>query len=207
MNIICHACSTKLNISDHKLPKDKETTVTCPKCKGKIQIPPLSEVKPQPSVQEPRVKPAQRGGFEDRINALVCMERSEMRSQIASVLEQMGLHCDIVFDSRSAFGKMEYNTYQLLILDDDFDSESKGTASILERMNAIDMSQRRKLCIVLVSRKFNTNDNMAALHLSINSIIHQGDVPHMESFLSRTFTDHKNLYSIFNESLKLAGKA
>jgi len=108
---------------------------------------------------------------------------------------------------RGALSKMEYNAYHLLILDDDFDPDNKGATGIIDKLSAVDMSLRRRICIVLVSQKFNTNDNMAALHSSVNNVIHQDDIHHMETFLSKALADHKNLYSIYNESLKLAGKA
>lgn len=206
MNITCHNCNTKLNIPDHKLPKDKESTVTCPKCREKIQVPPAAVTKLHQSIEGNNKLVVQRR-FEDRLNALVCIERTEFGPKVSSVLDQMGLNADFAFDMRVAFSKMEYNTYQLLILDDDFDPDNKGTAGIIERMSTIDMSLRRRICIVLISRKFNTNDDMAALHSSVNTIIHQGDINHMESFLSQALADHKNLYSIYTESLKLTGKA
>src|SRR3989339_2016155 len=204
MNITCHNCNTKLNIPDHKLPKDKESTVVCPKCREKIQVP--AAPKSQPPVDEKKNSFYQRR-FEDRLNALVCVDRAELKPKINSVLDLMGLNAEAAVDMRGAFKKMEYNAYQLLILEDDFDSENKGATGIIERMNAIDMSLRRKICIVLISRKFNTNDNMAALHSSVNNIIHQDDIHHMEAFLSKAVAEHKNLYSIYNESLKLVGKA
>ncbi|OGR10908.1 MAG: hypothetical protein A2277_09565 [Desulfobacterales bacterium RIFOXYA12_FULL_46_15] len=206
MNITCHNCNTKLNIPDHKLPKDKESTVTCPKCREKIQVPPIAAIKHHQPIEENK-KPATQRRFEDRLYSLVCIDGTELRPKVSSVLDQMGLNVDFAFDMQVAFSKMEYNTYQLLILDDDFDMDNKGAASIIERMSTIDMSLRRRVCIVLISRKFNTNDDMAALHSSVNAIIHQGDINHMESFLSRALADHKNLYSIYNESLKLTGKA
>ncbi|MDA8135067.1 MAG: zinc-ribbon domain-containing protein [Desulfobacteraceae bacterium] len=204
MNITCHNCNTKLNIPDHKLPKDKESTVACPKCRERIQVP--AAPKSQPPVDEKKNSFYQRR-FEDRLNALVCVDRAELKSKINSALDQMGLNAEAAVDMRGAFNKMEYNAYQLLIMEDDFDPENKGATGIIERMSAIDMSLRRKICIVLISRKFNTNDNMAALHSSVNNIIHQDDTHHMEAFLSKAVAEHKNLYSIYNESLKLVGKA
>ncbi len=204
MNITCHNCNTKLNIPDHKLPKDKESTVVCPKCREKIQIP--AAPKSHPPEEEKKNSFYQRR-FEDPLNTLVCVDRSELKPKINSVLDLMGLNAEAAVDMRGAFNRMEYNAYQLLILEDDFDPENKGATGIIERMSAIDMSLRRKICIVLISRKFNTNDNMAALHSSVNNIIHQDDIHHMEAFLSKALAEHKNLYSIYNESLKLVGKA
>ena len=102
---------------------------------------------------------------------------------------------------------MEYHSFHLVILEDAFDQENNGLAGILDRLNTIDMSMRRRICLVLVSHKFNTSDNMAALHSSVNGIIHQDDILHLELFLSRVLEEHKNLYTVYNESLKLVGKA
>ncbi len=203
MNITCHNCNTKLNIPDHKLPKDKESTVTCPKCREKLQVP---APKPNQSLGEKKKQSFQRP-FEDRLNALVCIDRAEVKQKISSVIDQMGLNAALAVDMRDALNKMEYNAYHLLILNDDFDPDNKGAAGIIDKMNAIDMSLRRRICIVLISRKFNTNDNMAALNSSVNNVIHQDDIHHMELFLSRALADHKNLYSVYNDSLKLTGKA
>jgi predicted Zn finger-like uncharacterized protein len=204
MNITCHNCNTKLNIPDHKLPKDKESTVICPKCREKIQVP--AARKSHPPAEEKK-SPFYQRRFEDRLNALICVDRAELKPKISSVLDLMGLNAEAAVDMRGAFNKMEYNAYQLLIIEDDFDLENKGATGVIERMSAIDMSLRRKICIVLISRKFYTNDNMAALHSSVNTIIHQDDIHHMEAFLSKAVAEHKNLYSIYNESLKLVGKA
>ncbi len=71
----------------------------------------------------------------------------------------------------------------------------------------MDMYLRRRICLVLLSNRFQTNDNMATLHSSVNNILNVRDITHVESFLTRVILDHKNLYTVFNESLKLAGKA
>jgi len=204
MNITCHHCNTKLNIPDHKLSKDKESIFTCPKCREKIQVP----AAPNPhQPEEEKKRPSFQRRFEDRLNALICIDRIELKQKIGLVLDQMGLNADLAVDMRGAFQKMEYTAYQLLILDDAFDLENNGSTGIIERVSTIDMSLRRRICIVLISQKFNTNDNMAALHSSVNNVIHQEDIHHMEAFLSNALADHKNLYSIYNESLKLTGKA
>jgi len=204
MNITCHNCNTKLNIPDQKLPKDRESTVTCPKCREKIQVP----AAPNPDqTMEDKKRPSLQRRFEDRLNALICSDRAELKQKTVSVLDQIGLNAELAVDMRGALNKMEYNAYHLLILDDDFDPDNKGTTGIIDKLSAVDMSLRRRICIVLVSQKFNTNDNMAALHSSVNNVIHQDDIHHMETFLSKALADHKNLYSIYNESLKLAGKA
>ncbi len=203
MNITCQHCQTPLNIPDHKLPKDKNLAIRCPNCREKIQIPAIGL---QPKTEDEKKKPA-RFQFDDRLNAIVCTNRSELQHKMLVLLDRMGMNTEIADDMRVAFSKMEYRIYHLLILDDGFDRENKGVAGIIERMTSLDMSLRRRICMVLISRRFNTNDKMAALHTSVNNVIHQEDLGHMESFLTLTLQEHQNLYAVYNESLKLAGKA
>lgn len=194
MNVTCHNCKTKLNIPDHKIPKDKDLTLACPKCKEKIRIP---VVKQQKSAQL---------SLEDRLNALVCIDDNDVKKKAVSIIGQMGLTAKIAVDTKSALNKMEYHIYHLVIIDETFDRK-KGISGMMDRMNAIDMSLRRRICLVLISDKFTTNDNMAALHASVNSVIHRDDIIHLETFLSGVLADHKNFYTVYNDSLKLAGKA
>ncbi len=194
MNVTCRNCKTKLNIQDHKIPKDKDLTLACPKCKEKIRIP---VVKQQKSAQL---------SLEDRLNALVCIDDNDVKKKVISIIGQMGLTAEIAVDTKSALNKMEYHIYHLVIIDEIFDRK-KGISGMMDRMNTIDMSLRRRICLVLISDKFTTNDNMAALHASVNSVIHREDIIHLETFLSGVLADHKNFYTVYNDSLKLSGKA
>lgn len=203
MNVTCQHCKTTLNIPDHKLPKDKEASFKCPKCKGTVQV---SSAKQKESFEDKKGSPFQ-FSFEDRLSVLVCTDNKDLKNLISSTVKQMGFNAEIADHTKAALNKMEYHSYHLVILDDAFDQENKGLSGIIDKLNAIDMSIRRRICLVLVSHKFNTNDNMAALHSSVNSIIHQDDILHLETFLSRVLAEHKNLYTIYNESLKLLGKA
>jgi len=202
MNVTCHNCKTKLNIPDHKIPKGKESTFKCPRCKEKIHIP---AQKTQKSAREKENRPFH-FSFEERSNALVCIDGADLKKKVYSIIKQMGFNVEAVTDTRSALNKMEYHIYHLVVIDDAFD-RNKGISGIIDRMNAIDMSLRRRICLVWISNKFKTNDDMAALHSSVNYFIHQDDIIHLEAFLSKALTDHKDFYTVYNGSLKLIGRA
>ncbi|MBU8848513.1 MAG: hypothetical protein KOO64_03165 [Desulfobacterales bacterium] len=140
------------------------------------------------------------------MNALVCIDGDDLKKKVYSIIKQMGLKVEAVTDTKAALKKLEYHIYHLVIIDDAFD-QNKGLSGILDRMNTIDMSLRRRICLVWVSNKFNTSDNMAALHSSVNHIIHQDDIINLKTFLSRALVEHKNFYTVYNDSLKQAGKA
>ncbi|MCD4722884.1 MAG: zinc-ribbon domain-containing protein [Desulfobacula sp.] len=202
MNVICHNCKTKLNIPDHKIPEDKDTTFKCPKCKEKVHIPAVKQQKPF----KEKKRQVFHSSFDEQLNALVCIESEDLKKKVYSLVKQMGLNAETVTNTKAALKKFEYHIYHLVIIDDAFD-QNKGVSGVIDRMNTIDMSLRRRICLVWISNKFNTNDNMAALHSSANYIIHLEDINHLEAFLSRALMEHKNLYTVYSDSLKLAGKA
>jgi len=202
MNVICQHCKTKLNIPDHKIPRDKESVFKCPKCSERVIVPGMKQKTSLNGYSESSSPLS----FDERLNALVCIDNMELKLKTTAIVKQMGLNTQTVEDTRAALKKLEYHIFHLLIMDDAFD-QNKGVSHIIDRMNAIDMSLRRKICLVWISKKFNTNDNMAALHTSVNMIIHMNDTHELEALLSRTLMEHKNFYTVYSESLKQAGKA
>ncbi|MCF6246739.1 MAG: zinc-ribbon domain-containing protein [Desulfobacula sp.] len=209
MNVICRHCNTKLVIPDHKVPDHKDATLKCPRCKGSILIHPekMPEAPYERVAQEKKEQQKRSSlSFEDRQRALICIDSDELTKKAQPLLRQMGFNIEIVKDIRTALEKMEYHIYNLVLIDDGFDQQ-KGLAGIIGRMNTMDMSLRRRICLVLISQKFKTNDNMAALHTSVNSIIRGEDIVHLDAFLLRVLAEHKQFYTVYNESLKQAGKA
>jgi len=201
MDVTCHNCKTKFNIPDHRIPREKASVFTCSKCNEKIQIPALTQVK---TVKKDKQQSFPLS-FDERLTALVCMGRDELKKKVVSALKRMGLNAEAAANADSALKRVEYHLYPLVMMDDAFDHH-KGAARIIDRMNTMDMSLRRRICLVWISDQFKTNDHLAALHSSVNAILHQGDILHLEPFLSRALMEHKQFYTVYNESLKLAGK-
>lgn len=199
MNITCEHCQARLNIPDERVPKDKDTTVGCPKCKGKIII-------KAKSTAAPAEKKGSGFSFEDRLNAMICIGDMQTEQQVHQAVTNLGYDVLAVSDAPAALDKLEYHVYHLVVIDESFD-QNLGLARILEKINMIDMSVRRRIALVLLSDRYKTNDHMAALHASVNSILNREDMIHIEPFIQQVTADHKNLYTVYNESLKLVGKA
>lgn len=202
MNITCQHCRTKLTIPDHKVPSNKDAALKCPKCGGRVQIH-AAKTPPAPSDE------AETGfslSFQDRQSALICIDTDELKKKVQPLLRQMGFNIELAPDARKALDKMAYHIYHLVLIEDGFDQQ-EGITEIFSRMNAMDMSLRRRICLVMISDKFKTNDHMAAMHESVNSIIRHDDMVHLDAFLLRVLAEHRQLYTVYNESLKQAGKA
>lgn len=202
MIITCRNCKTKRNIPDNKIPKDKGLAFKCSECGEKIKIP---SAKQQNSIVEDTRQSTLHNSSGEQQNALICIDENDLKKKAYSIVKQMGLNAETTANAKAALKKMDYRIYHLVIIDESFE-HNNGASGIIERMNTIDMSLRRRICLVLISDKFNTNDNMASLHSSVNSIIHHNDIINLKTFLDRALMEHKNFYTVYNESLKLAGK-
>ena len=197
MNVICDNCKTKLTIPDHKLPKDKDLKLKCPKCKEQITI--LAE------------KPEKHNSdftLENKFNALalICVGDQILEKKVNSIVQRLGFKTSAVTTTKKALKKLEYHIYPLVVVDESFD-QNRGVEDIVDKLNVVDMSLRRKICLVFISSKLSTNDHMSALHTSVNDIINTDDITHLTTILPQIITEHKNLYTVYNSSLDLTGQA
>lgn len=204
MNITCPHCQAKLNLPDHKIPKDRDSSFKCPKCRKPVQIKAShSSVSGsgQPSV------PAGGLGQGSQAQALVCLPDSDARARAMDVLARAGLGAESPESSSQALAKLQYHIYPLVLVDKVFDANME----MMRHMNDLDMSLRRKICLVCLGVDFSTGDAMAALHGSCNFYINTRDLNRDDGFLddilATAITDHQNFYTIYNDSMRAAGKA
>lgn len=183
------------------IPRDNNSIFKCPKCKGKIKVQAVTQ--PQKTTAHPQQ--SHDFSFGEQLNALICISSDNLEAKIESTVKQMGMNAEVVTHTQSALKKLEYHICHLVIIDDAFD-QGKGISGVIDRLNTMDMSLRRRICLVWVTNQFNTNDHMASLHFSVNAILHQNDMVHIVPFLSRALMEHKHFYTVYNDSLKSAGK-
>ncbi|WDP92105.1 MAG: zinc-ribbon domain-containing protein [Desulfobacter sp.] len=214
MNVTCPHCSTKLNLPDDKVPKDRDTSFKCPKCKGAIQV---KASRPEDPPQKPAASPRQampaageQGMFRrsSRARALVCMAPSGTRDLLSASIQRLDFSIDFPKTPENALDNLEYQIYPLVVLDDAFDLGQR----MISHMNDMDMSLRRRICLVRVEQGVETGNAMAALHGSVNFVFRLRDIDeeddlYIEDMLNDALENHKRLYAVYNESMKVAGKA
>ena len=111
MNVICQNCKAKLNIPDHKIPKNKDAILKCPKCKETIQVS-APDMKLNNPAKEKKSQ-SQPLSFEDRRNALVCIGDDNLKKKIYSTIDQMGFSAETVNTTKAALKKMDYHIYHI----------------------------------------------------------------------------------------------
>jgi len=225
VEITCTGCSAKLNIPDHKIPKDKKSSFLCPKCKQRLYIDPgvlenvtsrdpiswkTTPVEPAPQSSTPDYDAAERPFDyldDDAETALICLGAPDMATHARSALEQMNYHIEEVKDIRTALTRMKYHLFNIIVVDETFDTEHIGSRTLLQKLKELDMSLRRQIVVILISKTLRTQDNMAALHASVNQIINYREMTSKSlNIFKKTLKDNGQFYAIFNESLKKMGK-
>ena len=217
MNITCPHCRAKLNVPDHKIPKGKDSSFKCPKCQDKIQIlasqwdpsvagPSKKEgLKPDPLEKNPMERNAMGSGGGAALGqerALVVMADSTGRSTLLAAVAGLGFTVDITDSISDALKKMDYQLYPLVVV---ADTLAPNNGAMFTHMNELDMSLRRRICLILVGDQLPTGDPMAALHASVNYILGLQDSG--AQLLSTALAEHRNFYTVYNDSLRAAGKA
>lgn len=232
MEVTCEQCKTRFNIPDDKVPKDKVIKLNCPKCKGKISVG-GEALQPPPKADETgdftlklvdpdagKKPPEESYGYEDFTTdqaldffeegiklALIMPNSSMNEDHLRAGLELIGYKCVPTPNTRDAIGKLRFHNFDLIILADGFDSQPLDHSVIVNYLNRLPMSVRRKIFLALVSDNFKTMDNMAAFAMSANVVINSKDIQKLHLILKKAVSENERFYKIFVDTLVETGKA
>jgi len=139
--------------------------------------------------------------------ALVMDNDPDHTQDIKEALEELGdkyIHAE---NTQKAVSKIRFQNFDLVILSDNFDKVSLEQSPILNYLNHLSMSVRRKVFLVLISDKFRTMDHMMAFTMSANLVINAKDLDKFSNILKRAVSDNEKFYKVFFDTLKETGKA
>jgi len=215
MNITCNTCLGKFRIPDEKIPRGRVSTVPCPKCKTRISLEPAK--KPAASVAaegesnrsedfDVNEKPFD---FieEEGLTALLCEQNPAVRQTIENALNLMDYQSTVAASARDALKRMRYHTYDLIVVNESFDTNNPDANGVLIYLERLGMSVRRNIFVAMISTRYRTMDNMMAFHGSVNLIINIKNIEDVGKILSRGITDTELFYNIYRETLKEIGQA
>lgn len=226
MDITCDICKSRFRVPDEKIPAGLES-IPCPKCKNRIVLVAGQKnielnLKEEPAghsdsealtfdeAQSSDSYDASDKPFdfeeEEGKTALVCESDPERKKQIIESLRLMEFNITESDNSRDALKKMRYHEYDLIVLNEKFDTPSNELNPIMMAIDRIPISTRRNLFVALISDRFRTMDNMTAFEKSVNIIINTKNMEDIGKILNRGTTDHEYFYRIFKETLKKLGR-
>ncbi len=219
MDIICEKCQGKFRIADEKVPAGKTVSFPCPKCKEKIYISGEHEKKNiRDSLDEGLdFYAANEYGYEsdekpfdfveeEGNTALICEEDPVIKKKISKVLNLMEYHITEVENSRDALSRLRYHSYDLVITNERFDTSNPDANTVLTFLERLSMASRRNTCVILISSRFRTMDNIVALQKSVNCIINIKDINNTDRIIGRVIADNEFFFRAYNETLKATGK-
>jgi predicted Zn finger-like uncharacterized protein len=236
MEVTCPQCEAKLNIPDGKIPKDQMVRINCPKCKGKITIEPDRQVEGEQSPNDSYVETGKfhhkfiesKGGeggekdtpdyddyssdealdfFDEGIKPALVLIGDDIGERVKSSIEELGYKFISAPNTRDALGKMRFHHFDMVLLADGFDGQELENSPIINYLNHLSMSSRRRILFALIGEKFKTMDDMKAYALSANIVINSKDLDKLTSILKRGISDHQRFYKVFMDTLVEIGKA
>jgi DNA-binding response OmpR family regulator len=114
----------------------------------------------------------------------------------------MEYHITDAKNARDALKKMRYHSYDLIIVNESFDTTNPDVNGVLIYLERLNMATRRENFVTMLSSRFRTMDNMMAFRKSVNMIINIDDMDHIDRILSRGITDNDFFYRIYKETSK-----
>jgi predicted Zn finger-like uncharacterized protein len=213
MDITCSNCSSKFRIPDEKIPVGRVTNLPCPKCKIRIKIDPSKKtdrgiLAVAQSTENSR-KDATDRPFdfieEEGLTALLCEQNPLARKTIQTALKLMDYQITFPENARDALKRMRYHVYDLIVVNENFDTKNPESNGVLIYLERLSMAVRRKIFVAMISSRYRTMDNMMAFHASVNLIINIKNIEDIGKILSRGITDTEMFYSVHKETLKETG--
>jgi len=220
MEIVCQDCRNRFRVPDEELPPGRMVSIKCPKCDGRLEIHAQAGARGATSVRnlETLVHEVDSHTYDatekpfDYVHAgvqtaLLCENDSEVRQKIHDVVEGMNYHVVEAASARNALKYMRFHTYNLVVVNETFDSAGADSNHVLQYVVQLPMSIRGNTFIVLLSSSLKTMDNMTAFHKSVNLVVNLQNIDDMESILKGALAEHEEFYQVYKESLKKTGRA
>ena len=211
MEVICSSCNTKLNVPDEKIPKDQIVKINCPKCKNKISIvPPGADEEAPPSQENDSYEDSSSDDsldyYDDEVKLALAMVDENISDKVKSEVEEYGYKFVGTPNTRDALSKLRYHHFNLIILGEGFDGQEITGGPIMNYLNHLGMSSRRRIFLTIISDKYKTMDDMMAFSLSANMIVNSKDLEKLSTLLKRGISDYEKFYKVFMDTLKEEGK-
>jgi predicted Zn finger-like uncharacterized protein len=222
MQITCDQCQSKFNIADEKIPEGKVSSLRCPKCKNSLTI---DTRKKDPEPEPPAFDVAETSDApgdtlddydadekpfdfieEEEKTALLCEPDAIIREQIVSVLNMLEYHVTVCSSAREALKKMRYHIYNLVVLNEDFDTTDPESNGILIYLKRLQMATRRNIFVLLISTRYRTLDYMMSFNKSVNLIMNPKNISEFEWILIRGLTEYDLNYRVYWGTLKKLGR-
>ena len=133
--------------------------------------------------------------------AMVCEQDPVIRERIVHDLKKMGFEVAQPASFRDALRFMRFHVFNLIVVDEDYDTGVWETNNVLRYLEGLDMPTRRQSFVVLITSTLATMDSIQAYHRSVNLAINKRDVAGMDQLLRQAMAEYDDFYHVYKEFL------
>jgi CheY-like chemotaxis protein len=142
----------------------------------------------------------------DAETTLICESDPALRENIGIAMKSLGYHITEAASAKDALKNMRFHVYNVVILNENFDTGEQTGSAVLNYLANLNMSIRRQIFVTLISGQFRTSDNMAAFNKSVNLIINTSNIDDIGTVIKRGVVENDAFYHVFKETLRKKGK-
>jgi CheY-like chemotaxis protein len=138
--------------------------------------------------------------------ALVCEPDPALREKISSGLKKRGYQVTMPATAMDALKAMRFHIFDVVVLNERYDTADPQANSVLQSLEDMAMTTRRRFFVALVSDRYRTMDNMVAFNQSVNVIINRNSIDDIGEIIQQGVADNRAFYQVFQETLRKMGK-
>ena len=136
---------------------------------------------------------------EEGLTALLCEQNPHARQTIEGALNLMDYRITVAENARDALKRLRYHAYDLIVVNESFDTNNPDANGVLIYLERLTMSVRRNIFVAMISNRYRTMDNMMAFQKSVNMIINVDNISDFDKILRRGLADYGMFYRVYKE--------
>ncbi|MCK9229850.1 MAG: hypothetical protein M0Q23_01895 [Syntrophales bacterium] len=145
---------------------------------------------------------------EGQQTALLCEPDEPLKSKAQAQLQESGYLVRAAATAQEALKQMRYHTFNVVIINETFDSPDPDANAVLAYLAELNMQVRRKIFVALVGTRFRTLDDMTAFNRSVNITINSENMGDIGTIIKRGVADNRAFYHVFRETMaQIAGRS
>jgi len=143
---------------------------------------------------------------EDVGTALICESDASLKKKLTAAMKNLGYQITEPASAKDALKNMRYHVYDVVIVNENFDTDNPAANEVLQYLASLNMSIRREIFVTVISSRFRTMDNMAAYNQSANLIINAKNINDAGQIIKSGVNDNDAFYHVYKEILRKKGR-
>lgn len=140
------------------------------------------------------------------VTALICEPDPAVREKLsASLKSELGYQVTAPVTAKDALNAMRFHLFDVVVLNDLFDTEDPKTNAVLAYLENMPMATRRRFFVALVGT-YRTMDKMTAFNRSVNTVINMQDIDNVAKIIKGGAADNRLFYHVFQETQQKMGR-